>query len=266
MANVKYKEVDLSSYQNAIPVNSSNLRKSIGAENRVGEYYFLKVNSLVTYKNQARKLFDEEEIRQLADTIREHGIRQPLTVIPSQEQEGCFEVISGERRLKAARLAKLDIVPCIIIKDYDKAREIALIENVQRSDLHLVEFAEAVSSLVDSSERGSISEIATKIGKPVSTISEALTIAKLPEEIKAYLIDKNIGSRDRIRKLFGLNQDEMKASLGINTPKMDAKPFSVIRITKDNSGYKIQDRGIKKLSEDDKCSLKLQLQEIVNKL
>lgn len=266
MANIKYKEIDHSQYRNAIPNNSSNLRTSIGTEKQVGEYYFLKVESLQPFKNQARKTFNEEEIKQLSATIKEHGIRQPLTVVPSQSEKDCFEVISGERRLKAAILADLEVVPCIIIKSYDNAEEIALIENIQRTDLHPIEFAEAVASLMKNSKWGDVSEVAARIGKSISTISEATSIAKLPEDIKSYLLERDIRSRDTIRKLITLEHEQMKSALGITGSTKIFNPFSVLRITKEPEGYKVQSRGLSKLSEEERLDLKNQLQEIINKL
>lgn len=266
MANVKYKEIDVSQYKNAIPTPTNNLRKGAGAEKQVGEYYYLKTDSLLPYKNQARKVFDDEEINQLAQTIREHGIRQPLSVIPSETKKDFFEVVSGERRLRAARLAGLDVVPCIILKDFSKAEEIALVENIQRADLHIVEFANAVASLSENVKWGEVSEIANKVGKSVSTISEALSIARLPEYIKEHLIEKNIRSRDVIRKLLTLDDVSMKKFLGIEKEGISSRSFSVVRITRVEDGYKVQDRGIKKLSEEDKISLKAQLESIIAKL
>lgn len=266
MANVKYKEVDLSQYKNAIPTPTNNLRKGTGAEQQVGEYYYLKIDNLLPYKKQARQVFDEEEIRQLSETIKELGIRQPLSVVPSETQKEFFEVVSGERRLRAAKLIGLQVVPCIIIKDSAKAEEIALIENIQRTDLHIVEFSDAISSLYKNKERGDISDIAKKIGKSVSTISEALSISKLPDDIKSHLIERNIKSRDIVRKLISLDYEKMKEYLGIGGKNSITKSFSVVRIIREQNGYKIQDRGIKKLNEEDRMSLKIQLESIIAKL
>lgn len=269
MANVKYKDIDLSQYKNAIPTPTNNLRKGTGAEKQVGEYYFLKVDSLLPYKNQARKTFNDEEIGQLAETVKEHGIRQPLSVVPSETEKEYFEVVSGERRLKAAKLIGLEVVPCIIIKDTSKAEEIALIENIQRTDLHIVEFADAVASLSKNKEWGDVSELAKRVGKPLSTISEALSISKLPNDIKTHLIEKNIRSRDVIRKLLSLDYGSMRGYLGIGKKESvvgNLKSFSVVRIIRDQNGYKIQDRGIKKLTDEDRKALKIQLESIISKL
>jgi ParB family chromosome partitioning protein len=91
---------------------------------------------LVSFKNQKRHYFDGEKLKSLAKTIKEHGIGQPLTVIQSEDKLGVFEIVSGECRFFAAKMTGLDKVPCIIIHDRNAAEEIAVIENVQRADLH----------------------------------------------------------------------------------------------------------------------------------
>jgi ParB family chromosome partitioning protein len=206
------------------------------------------------------------EINQLANKIREHGIRQPLTVVLSQGQIDKFEVISGERRLRAAQIVGLEVVPYIIIKDNEKAEEIALIENIQRSDLHPIEFSEAILSLSKNSKWGDISNIADKVGKPVSTISEAISIAKLPDDIKNHLIKNNIRSRDIIRKLTSLDYAQMKTVLGLEEGEKVAVQYSVLRITKNGDEYKIQDRGIKRLNNEERESLKKHLLNLLKKL
>lgn len=263
---VKYKEIDTKHYQNAIPNASSSLRASCGVENKVGEYYFLNTSSLLPYKNQARKIFNEEELDQLSETIKEHGVRQPLTVVAAQDRKNFFEILSGERRFRAAMKAGLKSVPCIIIKDYAKANELALIENIQRSDLHPVEFADAVSQLVASSPVKGLNIIATKLGKSVSTISEALSIAKIPEDIKDFLMKNNITRRDSIRKLSKLPYEQMRLLLGMDSVQKPHSPFSVLRITMEGSGYKIQDSGIKKLTPAEKEALKSSLLKLVAQL
>jgi len=127
---------------------TNKTRSSIYTENFKGEFYNISVDKLIPFKNQARKIFDEKSMLNLAKTIKEHGIRQPLTVIPSDIREGCYEVISGERRLRAAKSIGMEKVPCIIIHDMLKAEEIALIENIQREDLHPVELLKAFSNLL----------------------------------------------------------------------------------------------------------------------
>ena len=105
--------------------NESSQRVSTYTESYKGEYYNIEVTKLIPFKNQSRKHFDQKSLEELASTIRVHGIRQPLTILPSSEQEGKYEIISGERRWKAAQIAGLTKVPCIIIHNQEAAEEIA---------------------------------------------------------------------------------------------------------------------------------------------
>jgi len=132
-------------------------------EKFVGEYYFLSIEKLIPYQKQARRIFNEEEIQELAQTIKEHGIKSPLLVINSKNHQGSFEVVSGERRLRAAKIVGLTKLPCIIIDD-NQAEEVALIENIQRENLHPIELADALAKLLDEKKHGQQIEMAEKIG------------------------------------------------------------------------------------------------------
>ena len=95
-------------------------RVSVYTEDYKGEYYNISVLKLIPFKTQARKIFDEKSLANLALTIKEHGIRQPLTIIPSESDK--YEIVSGERRYRAALIAGLKTVPCIILKDRKNGR------------------------------------------------------------------------------------------------------------------------------------------------
>lgn len=165
-----------------------------------GEYYNIDVNKLVPFHNQARILFDDEGIHKLADTIKGHGIRQPLTIIPS-EKVGFYEIVSGERRFRAALLLKYQRVPCIIIKDKQKAEEIAIIENIQRKDLHPVELMRAYLNLLSNKICDSYSEIAKKVGVSKSSVVDILNLRRLDVEVQKALVVNDIKNRDFLRKL-----------------------------------------------------------------
>lgn len=264
MSKVRYKEPSATFEKNSSRKDFSRLRASVGKENYVGEYYNLSVDLLIPYAKQARKLFDETQIMELAATIKEHGIQNPLLVFASQETPEKFEVVSGERRLRAAKLLGLQNVPCIIIKE-GTAEQVALIENIQRTDLHPVEIGDAINSIINESQWGEVSKIADKIGKDQSTISNYLSYAKLPQEIKKILIDKNIKSRDILRKIIKTDSlEEMFAVINKPTSKLVAK--SIIRIISESNAFRVQDKALDKLDHDQLLKIRVKIGEVLKKI
>lgn len=264
MTKIRYKEPSANFEKNSGKKDFSNLRTSFGKEKYVGEYYNLSVDLLIPYSKQARKSFDESQIKELAATIKEHGIQNPLLVFASQEHLEKFEVVSGERRLRAAKLIGLKNVPCIIINE-TTAEEVALIENIQRADLHPVEIGDAINSIINESQWGEVSKIADKIGKDQSTISNYLSYARLPQEIKKILIEKNIKSRDLLRKIIKANSlDEMFSMLDKPSSKLVSK--SIIRVISEGNDFRVQDNALKKLDKSQLLDLKLKINEIVKKI
>lgn len=215
MRTIKYKEITKTYDQLACPSSNEKLRPSIGLDGSIGEFFYLNVDNLEPYHKQARKHFDLEELDQLAETIRTHGIRQPLSVIKTEEA-GIYQIISGERRLRAAKIAGLEKVPCIILSDSILAEEIAVIENIQRADLHPVELADAYASLLKNFNYGDQSKLAKKLGVFNSHVSETLALYKIPQEIKEILLQKNIKKRAILRKIASFDTvNQMKVYLGI---------------------------------------------------
>jgi ParB family chromosome partitioning protein len=134
---------------------------------------------------QPRKHFDEEALGELADSIRKHGIIQPIIV--EDAGDGTYTIVAGERRSRAARLAGLKEVP-VILRNYsgEKRLEIALVENVQRADLNPVEEAAAYKALMDLTGL-SQDEVALRVGKNRSTVANALRLLKLPKAMRESL-------------------------------------------------------------------------------
>ncbi len=191
-----------------------NTRPSVFTEKLRGEYYNIDVAKLIPFHKQARKYFDEEALKQLAETIKTHGIRQPLTIISAtDDMTGMYEVVSGERRLRAAIMAGLNTVPCIIIEDRRKAEEIAIIENIQRKDLHPIELAQAYSNLLETKICNSTMEIATKVGAHKSAIVETLGLLNLELEVQEKLLHSQVKSRNLLRDLCKLNNNEQMTYL-----------------------------------------------------
>jgi ParB family chromosome partitioning protein len=152
------------------------------SEDKSRDIVQLAVEKLVPNPGQPRKNFDEAELKELADSISEYGIIEPL--IAADAGDGTYIIIAGERRTRAARLAGLETVPAII-RDYTDQRrlEISLVENIQRSDLNPIEEAAAYKNLMDFS-RLSQEEVAARVGKNRSTVANALRLLRLPVEMQ----------------------------------------------------------------------------------
>lgn len=152
---------------------------------RAGSELFVDPSLLKPNPHQPRREFDEEALKELADSIREHGIIQPI--IAEEAGDGTYFIIAGERRTRAARLAGLLTVP-VILKKFSEERklEVALIENIQRENLNPIEEAEAYNQLMT---MGNLSqeETAARVGKNRSTVANALRLLKLPEDIRSSL-------------------------------------------------------------------------------
>lgn len=153
--------------------------ENIESEN-LGKELMVKINLVQPNVAQPRKTFDDEKINELADSINKYGILQPIIV---RKENSLYKIIAGERRWRAAKIAGLTVVP-IRIKEYDEktAKEVALIENVQREDLNAVEEAQAYQSLIN--EYGlTQEEVAKRVSKNRSTIANAMRILKLNNDI-----------------------------------------------------------------------------------
>lgn len=159
-------------------------------------------------RSQPRKHFDESKLQELADSIKEKGILEPLLV--RKVAEG-YELIVGERRWRAAQKADFKEVP-ILVKEADdrEALELSLIENLQREDLNPIEEAEALKGLIE--EGISQEELATRIGKDRTTISNTLRLLKLPAEVRSHLLQNRITS-GHARAILSLETKEKQKEL-----------------------------------------------------
>ncbi|MGE3074793.1 MAG: ParB/RepB/Spo0J family partition protein [Dehalococcoidia bacterium] len=161
----------------------------------------LDIDLISPNPEQPRTNFEPEKLRELSESIREHGIIQPLIV--SRDEDGGHYLIAGERRLQAARLAGLETVPVVVRQAADsELLELALIENIQRADLNAVEEAMAYRRLVD--EYGMTQEeVAKRVGKNRATIANALRLLQLESEIRRSLVAGEI-TEGHARALLGL--------------------------------------------------------------
>lgn len=175
--------------------NKRGLGKGLGALIRENEQEVasgvveLKITELESNKKQPRRYFDDHALQELADSIKEHGIVQPIIV---RKLEDSYQIVAGERRWRAARLAGLKAVP-VIIKDYTNTQvmEIALIENLQRQDLNSIEEAVAYKSLIEEHDMTQ-EQIAERIGKSRSAIANTMRLLNLSETIRKMIVEGKI--------------------------------------------------------------------------
>ena len=170
---------------------------------------FLPISQVESCASQPRKQFDPESLADLADSIREHGIIQPLTV--RKLQSGYYQIIAGERRWRAARMAGLTQVPAIVIEADDrKAMELAMIENLQREDLNPIEEAEGYRVLTE--QYGMTQdECAQRVGKSRPTVANALRLLGLTEPVRTMVEDGRL-SAGHARALLTLGSKQQQAA------------------------------------------------------
>lgn len=152
----------------------------------------LKISEIQPNRNQPRKAFDDEALQQLADSIREHGVIQPILVRPLPS--GGYQIVAGERRWRASRMAGLSEVP-VIVREYDdnKAMEIALIENLQRENLNPIEEAQGYNELIEVYSMTQ-AEVSASVGKSRSSIANTLRLLNLPKEVLEMVTQGRLSS------------------------------------------------------------------------
>jgi len=155
------------------------------AKQRAGAVLMLSADEILPNPSQPRRQFDARELQGLADSIRENGILQPLTV--RRAPGGCYELIAGERRLRAARMAGLERLPCLLVEAGDgRSAVLALVENLQREDLGFFEEAEGIARLMETCDFTQ-EQMARQLGLAPSTLSNKLRLLKLPPELRAKI-------------------------------------------------------------------------------
>lgn len=192
-------------------MNKRGLGKGLGAlipqeENSNPGVIEIKLTEIIANENQPRKNFNDEALQTLAESIKEHGVVQPIIV--TKDKKG-YSIVAGERRWRAARLAGLKTIPAII-KDYSKLEvmEIALIENIQREDLNPVEEAFAYKSLIEEYQLTQ-EDIAKRISKSRSAIANSLRLINLPDFIKKMITEEKL-TAGHGRALLGIEDGELQ--------------------------------------------------------
>lgn len=222
------------------------LGKGLGAlipeeksNNEEDKRVFVELNKLKINTNQPRKYFDNEKISELAESIKQHGIIQPILV---NKDGKFFNIVAGERRFRAAKLLGLEKVPVIEMNLDDKEiLEISLIENIQRQDLNAIEEAKAYKQLLTEFKIVQ-EELSTRIGKSRTAISNTLRLLNLDEKVQQYIIE-GVLSEGHGRALLGIQNkdDQYKVAEKIIDEKLSVRET---------------ERLIKKLNEDQSATKK----------
>ena len=191
-----------------IPSNTTLDSKNENIQEQKNET-IVKISKVEPNKSQPRKNFNEDTLQELADSIRQFGVIQPLIV---QKRDDYYEIIAGERRWRAAKLAGLKEIP-VIIKDYsdEEIMEIALIENIQREDLNPIEEALAYKKLINDYQLKQ-DELAEKISKSRVAITNSMRLLKLSEKVQSMVIEEMITS-GHARTLLGVSDERLQLKL-----------------------------------------------------
>jgi ParB family chromosome partitioning protein len=181
------------------------------AESLQDDFLEVAVGKIATNPQQPRHHFDEKELQELADSIKEHGIIQPLVVTKIAPEQ--YELIAGERRLKAAKLAGLAMVPVIVREETGEKEklELALIENIQRHDLNVLEEARAYKKLMEEFDLTQ-EDIAARVAKSRSAVANKIRLLNLPIEIQRALQEGKI-TEGHARSILALENPERQRAL-----------------------------------------------------
>lgn len=157
--------------------------------------------------NQPRKIFDEEKLQELSASIKEHGLLQPIVVV--EDEDGTYTLIAGERRLRAHKLANIEEIKAIIVdKDEFKLRELALIENIQRDDLNIIELAFCYAQLLNE-HNITHEELSKKVFKSRTSITNTLRLLQLSSYVQQFLATDKI-SAGHAKMMIGLTTEDQK--------------------------------------------------------
>ena len=172
-------------------------------------YKQIDIEKIQANENQPRTIFDDEKIEELATSIKENGLIQPIIV---RKYNRGYQIVAGERRYRASKLAGLKTIPCVI-KDIDDKQvdTLAIIENIQRENLSPIEEANAYKTLIDTYDMNQ-TELANKVGKKQSTIANKLRLLKLSDDVKFALKSKQITER-HARAMLSIEPEKQQSVL-----------------------------------------------------
>ena len=167
----------------------------------------IEVSLIKPNPNQPRKIFDEETLQELSYSIKEHGLLQPIVVV--EDEDGTYTLIAGERRLRAHKLANIEEIKAIIVdEDELKLRELALIENIQRDDLNIIELAFCYAQLLNE-HNITHEELSKKVFKSRTSITNTLRLLQLSSYVQQFLATDKI-SAGHAKMMIGLTAEEQK--------------------------------------------------------
>ena len=214
------------SFESLIPTDllDESFDPTATQDHRVSDLRQIKLDQIITDPNQPRKYFDEIELQDLAESILEHGVLQPIIVIP--HKNGGYQIVAGERRFNACKIAGLTKIPALVRNLSDQHRlEVSLIENLQRQDLNVVETATAYLKLRDQFNL-TLEQIGKRVGNSsVSAVSNRLRLLKLPKFVLDSLVSGEL-TEGQARPLIGLDESIIKKVL----PKIIKEDWSARRI------------------------------------
>lgn len=200
-------------FESLIPIDllDESFDPTATQDEQVSDLRQIKLTEIVADPDQPRRSFDEAALEDLAASIKEHGVLQPIVVTP---YEGGYQIVAGERRYRASKLVGLDKIPALIrtLSGQHKL-ELSLIENLQRRDLNVLETATAYMKLRDQFNL-SLDEIGKRVGnRSVSAVSNTLRLLKLPSEVRTALLEGKL-REGQARPLIGLDENIVNKLLG----------------------------------------------------
>ena len=188
----------------------------------------IKINEIEPNREQPRKVFDVEALEELAESIKEYGLIQPIVVT---KKEGYYAIIAGERRWRASKMAGLETIACIVRDDNEKVNTaIALIENMQREDLNPFEKAQGIKALID--QYGlTVTEVAKRLNKSLSTISSSIKILTLDQRV-LELVKQGKISEAHCKLLCQICDSELQYSTAVDIVKKELTGFQIQKAIK----------------------------------
>ena len=192
-------------------IPNKNVGLDSTAETKIKAEETIDINKVEPNKDQPRKTFNEDSLIELSESIKQHGIVQPLVVTKRDDH---YEIIAGERRWRAAKMAGLKEVP-VIIRDYSEQEimEISLIENIQREDLNPIEEAQAYKRLLTEFNLKQ-DEVAERVSKSRTAITNSIRLLKLDERVQSMLVEENISS-GHARALLAIKDNDEQYNMAM---------------------------------------------------